>query len=187
MNKIGAQAVPAVTAADVKPSVGLLIDETDHDANFEALILSATSVVEAACATTFIAADFQFDVPACAWDCWYFPIRPVVSLVSIEARDAAGDWVSVDTDGVLVLAGQEEPRLKATQALRDVISASVEVRATASCGGAAQEQMRRAVILMVKEWWDAGLSEDAGKRADLSFGVLRLINQVRYRRPMVTM
>ena len=46
--------------------------------------------------------------------------------------------------------------------------------------------MSQAIILLAKEWLEAGIAvEDQFQAARLSFGVQRLIRQIRYRRPHV--
>jgi hypothetical protein len=178
--------VADVTAVDTdafKRAVHLLESETDDDALIDDLIKVASATVDTATAMPADAARFQFNVPAQPWAGWCFPIRPVSDLESIEVRGADGEWSAFDITGIFVLKSNDEPQLMSTPDLRSAMSDAIEVRVTAVAGGCLTDQRNQAVILLVKEWRDAGFSAEAAEVAKLTLGPERLIKQVRYVRP----
>ncbi|MGB1388624.1 MAG: hypothetical protein ACPG61_07030 [Paracoccaceae bacterium] len=186
MKNLTTAAAGPVTKEDFKRSIHMLEAETDDDDLIDDLIAAAVAVVDTGTAHPMAAADFEFDVPAGPWGCWWFPVRPVNSVAKVEVMDADGVWTGDDAGGAYVVRGHDEPRLILPDALAESVRAAQAVRVTANVGGAPTQQHRQAVILLVKEWRDAGIAVEKIDAADLSFHIRALMKQVRYRRPLVT-
>lgn len=186
MKNITADAVSQITAADFKRSVHMLEAETDDDALITDLIAAAVAVVETGTAHPMAAADYQFDLPGGRWCQWWFPVRPANDLTSVEVQGSDGTWSELDLEGAYVLTGYDEPRLVLTETLSSEICTARAARVTANVGGAPVRQQRQAVLMMVKEWRDAGIALEGVEPAKVSFRIRDLMDQVRYRRPQVT-
>jgi uncharacterized phiE125 gp8 family phage protein len=186
MKNITAAAVVQITAADFKRSVHILETETDDDPLIAELISSAVAVVDTGTAHPMAAADFEFDLPGGRWCQWWFPVRPVNSLTSVEVQDADGQWSELDLAGAYLLADHTEPRLVLADALASEVCAARAARVTANIGGSPTPQHRQAVLMMVREWFNAGISVDTENPPELAFAIRNLMLQVRYKRPRVT-
>lgn len=186
MKNLTTAAAGPITASEFKRSIHMLEIETDDDALITDLIATATAVVETGTAHPMAAADYEFDLPLGCWETWWFPVRPVNSLAKVEWLDAANVWNGTDAGGAYLLRGHDEPQLVIPADLAASLQGARAARVTANVGGAALVQQRQAVIMLVKEWRDAGIALDGVEPPKLSWGVQRLIDQVRYRRPQVT-
>ncbi|WP_276946670.1 hypothetical protein [Haematobacter massiliensis] len=143
--------------------------DPEHDAGaVEALLLAAVEVVETAAGVPMLARTVEFETPNGRWSRWWFPVRPVIALMGAPV-------------GVLE-SGWDEPRLLRGD---EVGGVTIRARVGHEAGGEVPQALRQAVILLAREWWEAALTPDGAKAAELSFGVYRLIRQGRYRRPQV--
>lgn len=144
------------------------VDAEADDLLIADLLAAAAEVVETAAGRAMAPRLVAFETPAGYWSRWYFPIAPVIDLV--EASDAS----------VLLQRGFDEPALQRAPA-------EGAVTLQARCGYADPDRiprgLRQAVILIAREWYEAGFSSGEATPPPLSFGVQRLIRQARYRRP----
>lgn len=186
MKNLTTAAAGPVTVSEFKRSIHMLEIETDDDALIMDLIASATAVVETGTAHPMAAADYQFDLPQGCYSRWWFPVRPVNSLALVEWQDDQGIWTGTDAGGAYVVRGQDEPQLLLPDDLAATLQSARGARVTANVGGAPTQQQRQAVIMMVKEYRDAGIALEGVEPAQVSFHIRALMNQVRYRRPQVT-
>lgn len=175
----------AVSAAQYKRAVDIVPTDTASDDLIDFYLQAAQEVVETACRRSMLPRDVVFEVQAKALARWFFPVAPVSTLGDIEVQDAAGDWVAVDASGVVLQFAFDEPQLKLPDGGFPDVAPGAALRIAATIGQAdtIPRGMVQAVILTVKEWFDAGVSIEAGAPVELSFGALRLIKQARYVRP----
>lgn len=185
MKNLTTAALGPVTKSEFKRAIHMLEIETDDDDLIDGLITSATAVVDTATAHPMAAADFEFDAPVGCWRRWWLPVRPVNSVTKVEWQDADGVWQGAGTGGAQLLRPHDEPQLVVPADLAATLRTAQAVRVTANAGGAPTLQHRQAVIMLVKEWRDAGIALDGVVPAELSFPIRALIKQVRYRRPEV--
>jgi uncharacterized phiE125 gp8 family phage protein len=186
MKNLTATAVTQVTVADFKRSVHILETEADDDVLIADLIAVAVAVVEDGTAHPMAAADYEFSLPGGRWCQWWFPVRPVNSLTSVEVQGSDGEWSPLDLEDAYVLTEYDEPRLVVGEALAAEICTARAARVTASVGGAPVRQQRQAILMMVREWFNAGISADEAEKVELTFAIRNLMDQCRYRRPRVT-
>ncbi|MDB6177932.1 hypothetical protein PAF17_10510 [Paracoccus sp. Z330] len=142
--------------------------DPDAEHRIQSLIEAATAVVEAATNRPMMRREVEIELPACAWSVFWLPCAPVISL-----RDA---------NGAELVSAFNEPRIRRGTYAGETIVAEVGYEHK----GRIPQQMRQAVILLVKEWLETEIS--VGDRYDapvLSFGFQRLVKQVKYSRPQV--
>lgn len=166
---------PAVTVEDFLAATHMPEGDAADRFAIEMALSAAEAMVTTATGRPLSERTCRFELPA-GWATWSVPVLPVSSVEMVEAQDVLGEWVE----------------LSAVAVLRDAYSAPVvelvpvnasRLRITVKAGYVENPlpQLRQAVILLAKEWFEAGIAvEDQGK-LELSFGALRLIKQVRYR------
>ncbi|MFC5737460.1 head-tail connector protein [Sinirhodobacter huangdaonensis] len=162
----------------------LHLDDPDDPAALAELFAAAVEMVERGARRSIGPREVEFVVPFAAWGRWWFPVAPVQAVLSVEVEDEEGERVALPASAWRLVRGHDEPQLlrlgpwpAATQA--------IVVRARVGFDEAGRSlTLRRAAILLAKEWLDAGTSAESGIAAPkISFGVERLIRQVRYCRP----
>jgi len=116
------------------------------------------------------------------------PVAPVETIDLLSYLDENGDWIDL-LAGDFTLSGHfDEPVLKLADGLRSTTLGSEQLRVQATVGYTGDtypRAMKQAVILMVKEWFEAGIAVDEAVISKLSFGISTLIKQHRYARPLV--
>lgn len=177
---------PAVSVEDFKRAVSIEQDVSDYDALFASYLAAAADVVATGANRPLSVGAYRFLLPLGAWSRWWFPCAPVVSLVSIEQRDSQGHWSPVPDGAFSLQAEYDEPQLCALNGWQgfdgDVSAARVTVNAGSEVTDPTTLSLRQAVILIAKEWFEAGEEVEAA-RAKLSFVPRSLIKQKRYQRP----
>lgn len=158
------------------------IDEAEDTGTITLLISAAVEAVERAARRSIGLRDIEFIAPGGCWGRWYFPVAPIVSVLLVEAEDADGAWQPVDSLVYRLRRGHDTPHLQWLTAQRDRAGFRVQARAGLD-GGPEALPLRQAVILLAKEWHDAGIVATDVAAPDLSIGVRRLIQQARYMRP----
>lgn len=176
-----------VTAADFKNATHIRAEDIADDAAFDVILRAAQEAVLDATARPAPEGEYEFEFDYTGWRRWWFPCAPVVSIDKVEATDEDGNWVEQSLTGTRLIQPWTEPQLL----LPATLDASADqVRITATCGhGAARipQKLRQAIILLAKEWQDAGITVDATDIAPrLTMGARRLISSLRYMRPHET-
>ena len=178
----------AVSDIEFKRAVHILETETDDDLLIKAYLEAAIEVVETACRRPMLPRSVEFMTPAGFWTCWWVPVAPVESIDRLSYLDEGGAWVDILAADYSVSGNFDEPVLKLGEDLRSSALGSKPLRVQATVGylGATYPRaMKQAVILMVKEWFEAGIAVDEAVSSKLSFGISTLIKQHRYARPLV--
>jgi uncharacterized phiE125 gp8 family phage protein len=186
MEYIGEETIPeAVTVESFKRSVHMVEGDAEDDAASALILVAAQQVVVTATGRPFSPLEFAFYIPAGDWCRWWFPCLPVVSITSVEVEDPDAGLVTLDASTYRLSRQADEPQLVLRQALP---TGAETVRVVAKVGhapaAATAAPMQHAVILLTKEWFEAGIAvEDPANPPRLSFGFRALIRQQRYRRP----
>ncbi len=187
MKYIGADPIAlAVTNDEFKRAVHIIDTETDDDALIDAYIGAAIEVIETACRRPMLPRPVEFMAPAGNWTNWWLPVAPVISFDKISYIDAAGAWVDLTLANFTVITNFDEPILVLPEGFRSGVvgNDALRIQATVGYEGATYPlAMKQAVILLVKEWFEAGIAVDDAVVAKLSFGIHSLIKQRRYTRP----
>lgn len=174
----------AVTAAEVRRARHF--GDAADDPLLEAYSVAAQEVVETACRRPLLPRDVIIETRKAGGQCWWFPVAPVQSLASIEMQGPDGAWSDLGLDGVVLSSAFDEPKIKFPNGYLDGVTDGGAIRVTASVGyqlGELRKGMCQAIIMMVKEWYDAGIAVEHMTEIRVSFGVERLIKQNRYNRP----
>lgn len=170
----------AVSVDAFKRAIGIFDEDTDQDAAFEAYLGAAQGFVETAARRPLLPRDVAFSIDGCHWSKWWFPVAPVLSILQL-ADVSNGSEVVIDPQGYYLESAFDEPRL----CLRAPIGGS-SFRVTARVGyeaGRCPKPLLQSVILIAKEWFDAGQAVEGFDPPVLNFGAKTLIRQNRYARP----
>jgi len=175
-----------VDLEDFKRSIHFLSDDVADDAAPLLALQSAEAAVATATGRPLTERRVEFVVKRGAWRRWWFPVLPVQGLVGLALDDGAGGWVDQSLGGAWVQQAHDEPQLVLGDDWAGHAGSGDLLRVQADVGGADQTttaRLRQAVILLAKEWLEAGISIENEDVPRMSFGVHRLMKQARYRRP----
>lgn len=186
MNILDAEFAVPVELGAFKRAVHLTEADTDDDALIAALLLAATEVVEAATRRITAPRSIEFVLPCASWRRWWFPVVPVAELTKLEYREAGGDWVELDKTQADLQCANDEPQLVIPAGFDPMALGAAEMRVTATVGTAKPHaRSKQAIILIAKEWLEAGIAIEEAPRSALSFGPQRMLGQMKYGRPQV--
>ncbi|MFC4216447.1 hypothetical protein ACFP4H_19845 [Pseudophaeobacter arcticus] len=177
---------PGVVLDDFKRSIHFLVDDPDEEAALHLALQSAEAAVATATGCPLTPRLVEFNVTRGGWHRWWFPILPVQELVGLALDDGAGGWVDQPLQGAWVQQAHDEPQLVLSDAWGGRSASGDLLRVQARVGGADVQtisRLRQAIILLAKEWFEAGISIENEDAPRMSFGVHRLLKQARYRRP----
>ncbi len=176
----------AVSVAEFKRAVHLVADDTADDLLIDGLLVAAQETVETGTNRPLTRRSVELSINAGLGLRWWFPCAPVVEVTAIEWQTSAGDWQSADLAGVVLQKAHDEPQLIFPASIWGDAPDGAPVRITANVGfDVVPRSLSQAIILLAKEWFEAGISLDdvASAPPRLSFGVRALMKQKRYRRP----
>jgi hypothetical protein len=190
MRYVGEDDIPLlVDATTFKSAVHIGSDDLADDGHLSLFLQAAQEVVSTATGIPPAPGSYEFDVAFSGggWRRFWFPARPVTEIEAVEVTDATGAWVAQDATEVRLVDGYGEPQALLPEGWAGATAYADRLRITATAGtDNPPAQMSQAIILLAKEWLEAGIAvEDQFQAAQLSFGVQRLIRQIRYRRPHV--
>lgn len=182
--------VVAVDATDFKSAVHIRAGDVQDDAHIAVMLAAAQQVFEDATGRPIGEGAFELTLPWARWRRFWFPCCPVASIDSVALVDADGEELAQPLDGIRLTRGADEPQMVIADgwAGLSVPASEIILRFTAGLDTADRrvQPMRQGIILLVKEWFDAGLSLDGTvEAARLTLGARRLVKQARYRRPCV--
>lgn len=169
-----------VSVVAFKRAIGIFDEDTDQDAAFEAYLGAAQAFVETAARRPLSLREVAFSVDGCHWLKWWFPVAPVAQILQL-ADVSNGSEVVIDPQVYYLESAFDEPRL----CLRSAIDGT-SFRVTAQVGyevGQCPKPLMQAIILIAKEWFDAGQAIEGFDPPVLNFGAKTLIRQKRYARP----
>ncbi|MTH76318.1 hypothetical protein [Paracoccus aestuariivivens] len=143
----------------------LHFDEADAMV-FDQLIAAATDVIETATNHPIQPRVVEIDLPEGCWSEFWLPCAPAIELVGV-------------TSGRLVRPFNEPRFIR-----EDYVGDTLQVRVGHADPRTIPDRLRRAIILLVKEWHASDITvEEAYTRPSLSFGFHQIMRQSRYRRP----
>lgn len=179
----------AVSAAEYRRATSVLEGDLSDDTEIDALLQAAQEAVETATGRPLAPGAYEFTVPFPGWRRWYFPCLPVTALDDLTLFETeSGDAAVQDMTGVRIVRGSDEPQLLLPSDWGgfDVEADMLRIQATigAVAGSPETRTLKRAIIMVAKQWFIDGVSVgEHDAMPQLAFGALRLIKQVRYRRP----
>ncbi|KFI24330.1 head-tail connector protein [Paenirhodobacter enshiensis] len=132
------------------------------------LLQAATSVVETATNRMIVPRRLTLGLPEGNWSRFWLPVAPVIGLA--------------DGAGTEIVTPFSEPWIARADAPDDTITVDVGY----GTNDVVPAQLGQAILMLAMEWHEAGITvEETYTAPTLSFGFRRLVEQVRYRRPMV--
>jgi uncharacterized phiE125 gp8 family phage protein len=176
----------AVSRDDYKKSVHVTEDDIDDDDLFDLYLQGAQEVVEAATRRPMTQRSVEFQCRATGWRRWWFPVAPVADVTAISWQNEAGAWVDLGVSGIRIEQAFDEPQLIVPASFFSTVTDGAAIRITATVGHEVADrprQLAQAVIMIVKDWFEAGIAIEKKEFLDVSFGCRALIKQVRYARP----
>lgn len=184
--------IPQVVSKDqFKRAVHIL--EADDDTLFDAYLMAAQDVVEIATHVVLSPRSIEFQTRHVGQCRWWFPVRPVTAVTAVHWMDDAGVWVDLGLPGVRLEMPDDEPQIVFASGYLADVPDGAAIRVTADVGhpaAAAPLPLQQAIILLVKDWFEVGVSADrsevfrAESFVDVSWGVRRLMKQSVYNRPL---
>ncbi|TMV84475.1 hypothetical protein FGG78_21700 [Thioclava sp. BHET1] len=176
----------AVSLEEFKRAVHLLEDDSDDDLRITACLLAAQEVVETATRRPMLPRNVTFTITAGPWLRWWFPVCPVVQITGLTWLAPDGTETALDLAGTVLRNPGEEPQLQIPEGYFPESAPHAELRIAASVGCAAAAVplgMKQAVLLIAKEWFDAGVALDQAVVQPMTFAAETLIRKYRYKRP----
>jgi len=174
----------AVTAGEFQRQTHIL--DADDDANIDALLFAAQGVVETATRRPMLPRAVQIQTRAGFGLRWFVPVAPASGLTAIDWQDATGAWVALSLDGIRLEMAHDEPQVVFPSGFFDAVDDGAPLRLSMTVGAAADAmppQLKQAVILLAKDWFEAGIAVEEKQFLNVSFGCKAIMRQVRYARP----
>ncbi|SIO36538.1 phage conserved hypothetical protein, phiE125 gp8 family [Rhodovulum sp. ES.010] len=182
--KVIGQAPQAVSAAEFKRAVHMGPDDVEDDLRIGACLSAAQDLVEAATRRPMTPREVEFHPRAVGGLRWWFPVAPVSAVSAIAWQEVGGAWADLDAALAWLEAGHDEPQLVLPAGFLDGVADGAALKVTATVGASAvPRHLAEAVILIAKDWYDAGIATEDMVQKRVAFGARRIIQQQRYRRP----
>lgn len=176
-------AIPqAVTRSEWKRAVH--IDHVHEDALIDAYLVAAQEVVETATRRPLLPRAVEFNWRALSSARWWFPVAPVQSLTAVAVQVVDGSFFDIDAGLVRLEQAHDEPQLVLLPGALDLLAEGGLVRVRAEVGDALpRAALKQAIILLAKDWYEAGIAVEKKEAMDVSFGCRALMRQSIYVRP----
>ena len=172
----------AVSVAEYRRATGFIEADAEADLLIESYLRAAQSVVEAGTNRPLGLRSVRLSFAARPGLLrWWFPCAPVAEVTGVKLIQGDGETtVALPDLGLRML--QDEPQILFP--LGTVTGGPAVIEIEASVGAdAVDPRLRQAIILIAKEWRDAGIAVDQPEVARLSYGARNLMKQARYQRP----
>ena len=171
------------------------IEMDDHYSTIEQYLKAAQEVIETASRRVLtpraVAFDFEL-TDRLDFSCWWFPVAPVTEVSEVQVAAPFSTPATFTSDDFHLVSGLSEPRLLLSDAIRAEICKSeagtMSVKATVGHAApkvAPIKGLTNAMILVIKEWFDAGVSIGELSEIKGAFNAKALVKQSRYVRPKV--
>ncbi|BAQ69184.1 hypothetical protein NHU_02029 [Rhodovulum sulfidophilum] len=153
------------------------------DARIVACLAAAQSAVETATRRPLTPRRVCFETAAGQGRRWWVPVAPARELLGVTWSDAAGDTV-LDAGAARLLFADSEPQILFAEGAFAAIPSGSALAITLSVGpDIVPPTLAQAVILIARDWLDAGIAIETVESPRIAFGARALIRQMRYRRP----
>lgn len=174
----------AVSVEEFKRAVHIMADDADDDVLFASNLAGAQEVVETYTRRALTVRDLVIEARAVGWQRWWVPVCPVVALTGLSVQTENGTWLQLEHTALRLEAADDEPQLVFPGGFWSGAPEGAAVRFSFDAGHAAVPQsLKQAIILLAKDWYEAGIAVEKKEFLDVSFGCRALMKQWRYARP----
>ncbi|MBL4761712.1 MAG: hypothetical protein JKY93_03320 [Gammaproteobacteria bacterium] len=165
------------------------VDGDDDRLSIEAYLLAAQGIVETGTRRplTRRTMRFEFEIHrAGEFQAWFFPIAPVSEVLKVSAWSMDDGDVEIAPGEYALVRGFDEPKLCFSWSAMSDLSGAGLGKVEAEIGyddSYNSGELKQAIILIAKEWYDQDVSIGEAEEFRLSFGSKSIIKQKRYYRP----
>ncbi|OLS50575.1 hypothetical protein [Rhodovulum sulfidophilum] len=156
----------------------------DDAAHVASCLRAAQSAVETATRRPLTPRRVRFETVAGQGRRWWVPVAPARTLIGVSwtGEDVGETWLAADA-ARLAFAGSEPQILFAPGALAGVPDGAALSIVLDVGPDTVPPTLAQAVILIARDWIDAGIAVETVESPRIAFGARALIRQARYRRP----
>lgn len=176
----------AVSLQDLKRSIHIMPDDSEDDLLFTGYLTAAQEVVETATRRLISPRSVKFELRAVGCLRWWFPVCPVTDVTSLRWQQANGVWADLDFTAVRLESQDDEPQLVFPDGFWATVTDGAAVEVVADAGYSEMTMprpLKQAAMLLVKDWYEAGIAVEKKEFLDVSFGCRAIMKQYRYARP----
>ncbi|MBL3611156.1 phage gp6-like head-tail connector protein [Rhodovulum sulfidophilum] len=154
------------------------------DARIGACLAAAQSAVETATRRPLTPRRVCFETAAGQGRRWWVPVAPVREILGIGWTGLDGTAGELGAETARLLHAGDEPQILFAPGAFAAIPAGSALAITLSVGpDIVPPTLAQAVILIARDWLDAGIAIETVESPRIAFGARALIRQARYRRP----
>lgn len=186
MQLIGAEPPQAVSLEEFKRATHFIEGDANDDAALGGYLLAAQSFVETASGRPLGVRSVRFTVaPIMGLRRWWFPVAPVGAITSVKVFDDGVERL-VDPADYRLAFGEDEPQLRFGAGVIGAESEMIAIEAAVgSPDGGLYLGLKQAILMIAKDWFEAGIAVDAVDASRLVISARTLIGQVKYTRPKI--
>ncbi|RAP39299.1 hypothetical protein BYZ73_21255 [Rhodovulum viride] len=154
--------------------------EGDADnSRIEACLAAAQSAVETATRRPLTLRRVRFETAAGQGRRWWVPVAPARELLGVTWSDG-----EMGADAARLLFADSEPQILFAEGALAAVPDGAPLSITLSVGpDIVPPTLAQAVILIARDWLEAGIAIETVESPRIAFGARALIRQARYRRP----
>ncbi|TDX20845.1 hypothetical protein [Rhodovulum visakhapatnamense] len=159
--------------------------EGDADnSRIEACLAAAQSAVETATRRPLTPRRVRFETAAGQGRRWWVPVAPVREIAEIRWTAPDGTSGDLDAGAAWLLFADSEPQILFSDGALAGVPPGSPLAITLSVGpDTVPPTLAQAVILIARDWLEAGIAIETVESPRIAFGARALIRQARYRRP----
>ncbi|MBL3571968.1 hypothetical protein BV509_12325 [Rhodovulum sulfidophilum] len=159
--------------------------EGDADnSRIEACLAAAQSAVETATRRPLTPRRVRFETAAGQGRRWWVPVAPVREILGIGWSAPDGTTGDLGADAAWLLFAECEPQILFAEGALAAVPEGSPLAITLSVGpDIVPPVLAQAVILIARDWLEAGIAIETVESPRIAFGARALIRQMRYRRP----
>ncbi|RAP39087.1 hypothetical protein BYZ73_21590, partial [Rhodovulum viride] len=115
---------------------------------------------------------------------WWVPVAPARELLGVTRSDGEMGEIPLDPGAARLLFADSEPQILFAEGALAAVPEGSPLAITLSVGpDIVPPTLAQAVILIARDWLEAGIAIETVESPRIAFGARALIRQARYRRP----
>lgn len=174
-----------VSADDYRLSTNILPEDVASDAVFNTLLAEAQDTITQATGHVLAACQVAFHVDLGDWQRWWVPVLPVASIQAVEVAPIGGALAAVDFADLQLVRGGDRPQVHVPSDWAGRDNDAALMRIVLNVGHSAPPpRLLRAIKMLARDWHEAQIAVEEAAQVPTPMGVMRLIRQSRYKRPV---